>query len=85
MVSVLQHYICAPVVLCVYQPTCQSLQEEYDQKNAHYESRKKEVIGIYMIYITFTVRYQGYITILQYRGRSSKEHLVSESRMKLWL
>ena len=55
--------ICAPVVLYVYQPTCQSLQEEYDQKNAHYESRKKEVIGIYMIYITFTVHVSRCINV----------------------
>ena len=39
----------SPVVPCVYQPTCQSLQEEFDQRNAHYESRKKEVIGTYTL------------------------------------
>ena len=82
---------CAPVVPCVYQPTCQSLQEEFDQRNAHYESRKKEVIGIYMIYITLIahafVTCQGYICFianLQYCRRSSEEQLVSGSRMKLY-
>ena len=56
----------APVVPCVYQPTCQSLQEEFDQKNAHYESRKKEVIGTYTSPFTAhaSVTCQDYVCFL---------------------